>query len=191
PNVARTIALWIAERPPARWRLQLRRWRYLTGDSGVLLLTAALGMLVTQGDYLIMGLFHEPPTVGLFYFAFNLSMQTFTLLSVNLGGVLFPALSKLEADRPRQVAAFVRAARGFASIAVPFCLLQAVLSAPGMRLVFTAKWLPAIAELQVLSLAMAMRSVSVPAVGLAAAQGRFRFNLMMAAVSAAGFLGSV
>jgi O-antigen/teichoic acid export membrane protein len=147
-------------------------------------------MLVIQGDYLTMGFFHGQQVVGLFYFAFNLSTQTYVLLSLNLGGVLFPALSRLNAERPRQVDAFVRAGSAFAAITIPICLLQAALIAPGIRLLFP-KWEAVIPVLELLSIAMAMRTASVPAAAMAASQGRFRFNLMVIILGSIVFLSSV
>lgn len=190
-NAGRTVALWIAAPPPIDLKLRLRRWKYIIGDSGILLMVGALAMLVSQGDYLLLGYFRDADTVGIFFFAFNLSMQTLALLTVNLGSVLFPALSKLKAEEDRQTDAFIRAARVFAALSIPFCLLQAAGSDAGMRLLFNPLRYPAIPVLQVLSIAMAFRAASIPAQALAAAQNRIRFSLVMTLCNAVVFLSVV
>jgi O-antigen/teichoic acid export membrane protein len=186
-NLGQTVALWMASGVRIHRRFNFNRWRYVVSDSGILLLTAAVGMLMVQGDYLTLGIFHNATVVGLFYFAFNLSTQTYALLSVNVAGVLFPALSSLNSDRSRQVDAFVRAGSAFAAIAIPICLLQAALCGPGIRLIFP-KWQAAIPILSVLSIAMAMRTASLPATVLAAGQGRFRLNLYITIAASLVFL---
>jgi PST family polysaccharide transporter len=190
-NAMRTLVMWVAAPWPLALRLYARRWRFVVGDSGVLLATSLFTLLVSSGDYLLLGYFHDEATVGIFYFAFNLSMQTLALLTVNLGGILFPALSKMTADPDRQTTAFLRAARVFAAVAIPLCLLQAAGSDAGVRLVFKPIWYPAIPVLAVLSVAMAIRAASMPAQALAAAQNRLRWALMMYIFNAIGFLSVV
>jgi O-antigen/teichoic acid export membrane protein len=190
-NTGRAIVLWIGAPTRITFNLHLRRWKYLVGDSGILLTTAILGMLISQGDYLTLGLFSNKETVGIFYFAFGLSTQTLTLLTVNLGNILFPALNKLGSDQKRQVEAFLRAARVFGAIAIPLCLLQAAASDPGMRLVFKAEWYPAIPVLQILSVAMVFRSIAMPALSLASAQQRNLFNLQVTVFTSVTFLSVV
>jgi len=169
-------------RPPLEPRINFQRWRYLIGDS-LLMLTARV-FLVTLliGDYISLGIFHSKPIVGIYYFAYNLSLQTIVLFAVNLEGVLFPTLSKLTDDLPRQRQGFVNAARVLAIVAIPICFLQAALSAPLIHAIFPAKWLPAIPVLTVLCIGMAFRSVGFPSFSLMQAQGRFKaLSLLLAA----------
>ncbi|HSV15446.1 MAG TPA: oligosaccharide flippase family protein, partial [Tepidisphaeraceae bacterium] len=183
--------LWVESPVRISRHLRIRRWRYLTGDSGLLLGTTAFMMLVANGDYLIVGYFCGSEAVGIFYFAFNLSMQTLALLMVNLANVLFPALSKLQAERPRQIEAYLRASRVFAAIAVPFCLMQAAGSDAGFRLIFKPIWYPSIPVLQILSVAMAIRTTAIPAQALTAAQNRLRYSLNIAVAYSIVFLAIV
>lgn len=187
----RTIVLWIVSPVSIRWQLHIRRWRYLSGDSGTILATAAFMMLVSNGDYLILGYLCGADVVGIFYFAFNLSVQTLALMTVNFGTVLFPALSRLQTEPHRQIEAYLAASRVFAAIAVPFCLLQAAASDAGCRLIFKPIWFPSIPVLQILSIAMGIRVVAIPAQALTAAQNRLRFGLVISVIYSTLFLATV
>ncbi len=190
-NVLRTVVLWLAAPVHVQGKMQVRRWKYLVGDSGILLVTAAFAMLVANGDYATLGYFRGAEVVGIFYFAFNLSLQTLALMSANVGAILFPALSKLQSEQGRQIGAYLQAARTFAAVAIPLCLLQAICAGPGIRLLFKPLWYPAIAPLAILSVAMAIRAASLPAGSLAAAQRWFRLTLAVMVFDAVLFLTMV
>src|SRR5438105_2578608 len=78
-------------RAPVRWSLHLRRWRFMVGDSFAVMAAKACVTLISYGDYMMLGFLHRdnPWWGGLYYFAFNLSMQTMSFLGINLEGVLF------------------------------------------------------------------------------------------------------
>jgi PST family polysaccharide transporter len=126
--------------------------------------------------------------VGVYYFAFNLSLQTAMLLALNLDAVLMPVLSKLKDDVPRQRDAFLSAARAVALVGVPVCFLQAAVAGPAIRLVFDPKWYGAVHVLQVLSVGMALRVVTHPAQTLMRAQGRFATLTWLNAIGAIAFV---
>lgn len=174
-----------------RWRLEFRRWRYLLRDSGLLLITALLFQVTLQGDYVILGFFAPTAVVGVYYLAFSLSMQVISFLTNNLGQVLFPTLSRLQDDSGRQVAAFMRACRVLGMVAIPLCFTQAALIDAGVRCFLSSKWLDAIPIAQILSVGMALRTVTWAAPSLLQAQGRFGIQTLLFACSTALFLASV
>lgn len=169
---------WWAARPRVRWQLQVRRWRYLVPDSAKLFVANLFMTLTAQGDYIILGVFHDKTIVGLYFFAYNLSIQTLSLFTQNFSRVLFPALSTLQDDPERQTRAFLRASRLLALMGVPACLLQAALADPGIRALFQEKWYDSIAVLQILSVGMAFRVISSSSASLIQAQGRFTTKLV-------------
>jgi len=165
--------LFVKAKSPIRWRLDLRRWRFLIGDSGYMLAAAALGTAVSQGDYLTLGLLRSKTELGNYYFAFNLSTQTIQLVAFNIGNALFPALSRLQLDSERQLRGFFHAARLVAIVAIPACLLQAAIAHPLFRVLFPKGWSAAIPVFQALSLGMTFQVLSGPAISLFQARGRF------------------
>jgi PST family polysaccharide transporter len=172
-------------------RLRIRRWWYLMGDSAALTIMSALWTVTSQGDFIMLGIFHDAVQTGLYYFAFNLSMQTVTLFTDNLGNVLFPTLSKLQEDPHRQTQAFILASRMLALVTIPACFLQAALADPAIRLIFPDKWAPAIPVVQILCIGMAFRAVGAPGQSLMQSQGRFKTLMIFHGALSATFIISV
>jgi O-antigen/teichoic acid export membrane protein len=190
--VARLVILWNAARPPVRWNPDVRRWKYMMGDSATLFTSNLFLMLQWQGDYIVLKRLYAASILGVYFLAFNLSIQTMQLFTGNLTGVLFPALSKLQGDPKRQIRAFLDATRLLALVAVPLCFLQMGLADPGVRLFFQDnKWQDAIPVLQALSVGMAFRVVASPGGSLIQAQGRFRVILITNIINAVVFLSLV
>ncbi len=187
----RAITFWAVVRPPVRLRPQLNRWRYLVGDTGIMLGTGVLIIVIALSGQIVLSLLGSTDDVGVYQFAFNLSMQTVVLFSLNLGHVLLPALSKLKEDPSRQAQAFLRAARLLALLGVPACLLLAATAAPLVRAVFDPRWLSSIPIIQMLSIGMAFRLAWDAGRSLMQAQGRFRTHLLMHILYAAFALGVV
>jgi O-antigen/teichoic acid export membrane protein len=189
--LARAAYLWRVAPPPFRFRTNWRRWRFLLGDGSAMFVSNVAYVLISQGDYVALGLAHSAAVVGVYYFAFNLSLQTMSLLTVNLWGVLLPALMKLGHDRPRQLAAFERAVGMLAVVSLPISFLQAALADPLVRLLFAPKWYPCIPVLQILSLGMAFHVVGVPGASLLQAIGRYRTLMYYSVAAAAVFCVAV
>jgi PST family polysaccharide transporter len=173
-SIVATVFLWWWVRPPWAPRLQLRRWRFLIGDS-IRLMTAEFGRaLLDQSDYILLGLFRTVDVVGLYTVAFLFSIQTVQLLMLNLNNVLFPAFTKLIDDPTRQYHGFLNAQRILAMLGVSGCLLQAATVEPFAHLVFPVEWAPAIVLMQILSLGMATRMIAGASFALLKSQGRFK-----------------
>ena len=188
--ILRAAILFVVARPPIRATFELGLWRYLAGSSFVLLLMSFFLTITGQGDYLTLGRLQSAYVVGIYYFAFNLTLQTTQFLTVNLANVLFPTLSKLQHHPDRQRRAFLRATTLLMLFGVPICLMQAALAGPMVRILFP-KWQAAIAVLQVISLAMSLQLVNMPALGMIQAQGRFKTLLVLSIVCATLFMGLV
>jgi O-antigen/teichoic acid export membrane protein len=185
-----SILLWQAAPPPIKRRLQTPRWRYLTGQSGLLILASALFTLTGQGDYMTLGAIYRTEqgralVVAIYFFGFYLCVQTTQFITSNLANVLLPTFSKLQHEPARLKAAFLRATRMLAILGVFVCLLQAAVAAPMIQTLFRPKlepdkWVPAVPILQVISLALALQLFNMPAQSLIQAQGRFGTLLKLA-----------
>lgn len=176
----------------ARWipqaRLHVRRWRPIARDNLLTMLTQLILLGIDHGDYIVLGLLAAESELGVYYFAFNLSMQLVALVASNLGVVLFPSLARLTHDRQRQTQAFLRASRALMLIGVPLCLLQAAMADSIVRLLFPERWEGAIVPLAILSIGMAVRITSWPVSSLLRAQGRFGLRLALSTGGVGAFL---
>ena len=127
--------------------------------------------------------------MGLYYFAFKISRQTISLLTLQFSKVLLPVLSSLPQNPQQQVEAFVRAARLVALFSIPMCIYQAAIADPLVRLLFAERWHPTIPLIQVMCVGMALHTISWPAASLMQAQGRFRMRMVLSFLSAVAFIG--
>jgi PST family polysaccharide transporter len=180
--------LWPVVRPPVRTFARVRRMRYLFGDNLTLLGATFFLSITSQGDYIILGRMYSKDLVGLYFWAFNLSLQSLVLFAETLTSVLFPSLSRLQGEPERQAQAFVRAVRAIALLGIPACFAQAALAEPVVHLLFRAQWYPAIPLLQILSVGMAFQVVERTAYAALKAQGRFRLMVMLTAIYAIVFV---
>jgi lipopolysaccharide exporter len=173
-TLIRAAVMWWWSYPHIHMKLHLRRWKYLFGDSAMLLIGTLALMVTYQGGQIILGRIYPALTAaGVFYFAWNLSDQSLRLLVNNLAGALFPALSTMRNDPARQRAAFLRSTRILMLIGVPLCLLQAVTAGPLIRIVFSTKWEEAAPVMAALCIGMTSRLVTGSSDTFMIAQGRY------------------
>jgi teichuronic acid exporter len=166
--------LWWWTSPPWSLYPQLKKWRYLIGDSTRILTAELQRAFIDQSDYILLGIFRSARDVGIYLFGFSFSIQILQLIAFNLMNVLFPAFTKLN-DRPRtQYQGFLKAQRILAMVGVSACLLQAATAAPLTYLLLDPKWIPSIGVMQILSIGMALRMVAGSSYALLKSQGRFR-----------------
>ncbi|HZK82481.1 MAG TPA: oligosaccharide flippase family protein, partial [Humisphaera sp.] len=190
-SAVRAAFLWIVAPVPLRLNMQFGRWKFLLGDSLLVLGANAAFLLTSQGDNILLGIYSSEVVVGIYYFAFNLSMQGTMLLVGNLFEVLLPSLASMAGDPARQTAALLRALRAMCLVSIPFCLFQAVTAQPLIHLFFAPRWYPAIPIIQALAIGMSFHVLGWPTHGLVTAQGRFRTNLLMALWMGALFVAMV
>jgi lipopolysaccharide exporter len=190
-GAVRCIWLWMLARPRIRLHPQLRRWRFLIGDSGFMIATGFLNSVIYQAGYLVLGLLYQKSVVGQFFFALNLSNQVAYLLSQNLGNVLLPALAKLQDDAARHAAALVRALRMLTFISTPACLLLVVVAEPFVVIIYSAKWTPAVPILQLMAAASAISIPCTPAVAAIQSRGRFSLLFWWTLVQTPVFIGAI
>ncbi len=188
--VVRVTLLWWFARPKVGANPQIRLWKQMFGDNGLLLAAAFLVTLAAQGDYMILGWMYpeDKAIVGHYFWAFNLSTQTLSILAANVAAVLLPSLAKLQDEPKRLLNAFTRAAQALTVLAVPACLVQAAAAEPFIKFAFPAKWYPAIPIVQILSLGWTVFAVRYSSDSLLKAEGRFSRYLAFTAFSAAMFM---
>ncbi len=157
-------------------------------DTVTLFSTRFFWTLINQGDYIVLGYFYDSQIVGVYYFAFNLSLQVLQLFQNNLSRVLFPMLSILQNDTQRQINAFLKVTSILAIVSIPFGFLQTALADSIIHLIFQTKWWASILPLQILSIGMGIRVTSAIASPMMQAQRRYRTQLLLSIISAAMFL---
>jgi PST family polysaccharide transporter len=181
-------ALWWMARPGVGVRPRVRRWRYLMGDSVILLITRAVQTVQGQADRIALGIIATTTVAGVYYFAFQFATQVTRVLASNLHQVLFPGLASLKDDPARQLAGAINAARLVGFVGLPLACLQAAMVEPFLRLLFGDKWAAAVLPAQIMSVAMGVDCVAWVAVSLLQAQRRFARLMWLFVASCVAFV---
>jgi PST family polysaccharide transporter/lipopolysaccharide exporter len=153
---------------------QIGNWHALVNDSRWVYIGNVAMSVVAVADYAILGLVSTDYQVGIYMFAFSLSMQSITLVTVSLASVLQPALVNIKGEGGEQIEAFYSASKLLAFVGIPICLLQVVLAKPLIELFFPERWGPSVLLIELLSVAMSVRIVSANCGSLLLAQQRYK-----------------
>ena len=118
------------------------------------------------------------------------------LVSTTVGGVLFPAFSRLAGDLDPLRTEVVRATRVIAVLALPAMALISAAAPQLVQVLFGDEWLPAVPIVQVLALAGALQTIYQPTtapliLGLGHARLDLRYAWLSTLVSTAGIVGGL
>ena len=143
--VTSTGLFWIL----ARWRprvsqMSFAMWRELASYGRHVLISTAIQRVGTQAaDAVIIGRSLGSPALGQFRYAFRVATFPYTVLIAGAGYVIFPALSRIAADRDRLQAAFLRSLRWMTAFGFPAGLVLVPLGPSITVIVFGDVWEPA------------------------------------------------
>jgi len=166
------------------------RWPSLLKPAMWVMLNTFLAAVQQHGPAIVIGIVHGSVVTGLYYWGFQLSAQSLLILSTNLKDVIFPILTKLNADRERQYQAFRRACRAMIIIVGPICVLQACLAEPLVQLLFHSRWHASASVIKWLSLGFISQPLYMMAFGLLMARGSFRRLCVTSGMVATGLLAA-
>jgi O-antigen/teichoic acid export membrane protein len=163
-SCGKTIILWCIVRPAFRssrkiYAANLRRVVLIFKNGFMIFQTRLCINVVSQGDYLILGLFANTTEVGYYFFAYKLAVQPLWLIAGNISNVMYPTLVALQKEPARQMSAALRAATLLSYAAFPICFLQCVVCDSALRILFGSKWAGSIPILQILSFGAAFDAV--------------------------------
>lgn len=146
-------------------------------------------------DYLLVGRFLGPVSLGLYEFAYRIPHMTLDRLAYPVSLVLFPTLSQVQKDDLRLARGYLRAVRIIAFIVFPMLAGLAVVAYHAVALLWGQRWLPIVFALQLLCLRAAISSVLISIDAIFLCKNRpdlpFKFGLLEFAVTFAvvGVLG--
>jgi O-antigen/teichoic acid export membrane protein len=118
------------------------------------------------------------------------------LVSTTIGGVLFPAFSRLAGDLGTLRTELARATRVIAVLAIPAMALVSAAAPQLIQVLFGPEWLPAVQIVQVLALTGALQTVYQPTtapliLGLGHARLNLRYAWLTTLVSTVGIVGGL
>lgn len=166
---------------------KLGRIKYLMNSSLAVFGTGVIQSAISQGDYIVLGIFGNAPTVGVYFFAFKMASQPLLMMAMSLSNVLFPALSHLRNSPAAQNDAAIRAAKLLGLLIMPIAFLQCGLIEPAIHIFFPHKWDASIPLMQVLSVALGFDGIAWVASSLVSAQRGFTRQFLYVAAFAPPF----
>jgi O-antigen/teichoic acid export membrane protein len=181
-----------------RWpNLRLRVLRLIVGFSGRAFAAGLLINSVSRNiDSLLIGRYLGPEPLAFYGLANRLLLLPVRLVSTTIGGVLFPAFSRLAGDLGTLRTELARATRVIADLALPAMALVSAAAPQLIQVLFGKEWLPAVPIVQVLALAGALQTVYQPTtapliLGLGHARLNLRYAWLTTLVSTVGIVGGL
>jgi PST family polysaccharide transporter len=146
-------------RPPARrerpsWQALRDLLGFGTSYTGAYLAV----LLANHADNLVVGRWMGPVALGLYSRAYQLMAVPTTQVGDVLDGVLFPILARVQHDRQRLAAAYLRASALIALMMLPVSVVLLVLAPEVIRAAFGERWLAVVPLFQTLAIAMVLRT---------------------------------
>lgn len=160
---------------PWRSRPELSGWRELLGDVKWLLFGTIANVVMTMGDYIVLGRLVATEIVGVYYFAFQLSTHASMLAAASIATVLLPTLARLRNDPERGRRANLKALRSMILVITPMALGLASVIGPLEEVVWGGRWSGAVAPVQIICAMLPVRLTYILVSTSLKAQGRFRY----------------
>jgi polysaccharide transporter, PST family len=146
-----TALLWALSpwRPRLVFSLDTIRdyWRF----SGSVFGTRLLFYLNRNADNVLIGRFLGSAALGVYAVAYNIMLMPLSRIAQPVVEVLFPAFSRLQDERRRMAAAWLRGNRLIGAITIPAMLGLIVVAPEFVRVVLGARWEEAIPVIQLLA----------------------------------------
>jgi PST family polysaccharide transporter len=181
------IVYWVVVpwRPAFRFSRHLFTSLFSYGTS--IVSVDALGILLLNVDYLLIGRFMGAAALGTYTLAFRVPELLIKQFSGIVSRVTFPVYTKMKEDPQALRYGFLTTMRYLTMITIPLGLGLALVSKPFVIVFFTEKWAEAIPVMSAISLYTLFRSLFFNAGGVYKAQGRpgllTKLSLLQAVVS--------
>lgn len=156
---------WKRKSAARRWPGLLARNRWIL--SGTFIATVAL-----QVDYAIIGRLATLPVLGVYYFAYQLTYMSASVVTENAKRVLFPGL--VAAEPSKRGAATLKASSVATMLGAPLLLLPAAVIGPLEQLLWSGKWEQAVLPMAVLSLGLPLHLMTAVTQASLLSRGKFR-----------------
>ena len=189
--VASVALLWVFSSWRPRFVFSRTSLRELGGFGASMFGTRLLFYVHRNVDNLLIGRFLGASPLGAYALAYNLVLLPFNRIVDPIRHVLFPTLSRIQDDRERIAAAWLRVVRLVAAIFLPGMLGLAVVAPELVPVVLGERWSGVIRLLQILSFVgllqslAAVNSIVLPVLGRTTTL--LRFSVVAFLASLAGF----
>jgi O-antigen/teichoic acid export membrane protein len=170
-NVVYLLSLKI---PVWRTRFRWSECRRILSESCWSLAGTLPEAVSTQIDYAVLGLVVSTEVVGVYFFAYQLTIQMVMLFSESLRRVILPVFARVESGSEGESRGLGLSASFLGVVAAPAMLLFAAVAEPLEAILWHGRWEPAVVPMQLLAAVMPLHLVSIYAEMLTQSRGRFR-----------------
>ena len=170
---------------PTSLKFSLASSKAVLGGSAWAMTGAFASAIFRQIDYLLLGLIAPVGIVGIYFFAYQLSMQPGLLLSQNIRKVFVPAFAAAGDDARRQHRAVIQTASFLGLIVSPLILYFALVCDGVEGLLWKGRWAAAVPAIRFLSAAVPVHLFSLFSRILIQSAGEFRIWTIVVAVRGA------
>jgi O-antigen/teichoic acid export membrane protein len=146
-----TVLLWAFSPWRPRLTFSLASLRSLGGFSANVFGTRVLFYLNRKLDHMLIGRFLGAAALGAYAVAYNVMLVPLSRIAQPVVEVLFPAMSRIQHDRARMAAMWLRANRMIGAITIPAMVGLMIVAPEFVRTVFGARWEEAIPVIQILA----------------------------------------
>ena len=194
-TIVRTLLSWVTVRwfPRARPdRASVRElWQFTRGITGFNILI----FWSRNADNLLLAGVASQTALGNYSRAYNLMKLPVSQISVVMGRVLFPALTRLRDDRARLGRAWLRALSVSGVAAAPIAIGMAVAAPAMVEVLFGRRWLGMVTVLELLAVSALPQTLTATVGGLLRATGAtdalFRLGLVVSGLRLAAMLAGL
>ena len=182
--------LGIRSTPGRSWRPQspVRTWPNLLWHNRWIMAGTIVITIGLQADNLILGRLTSLAVLGVYFFAYQLTYMSATIVTNNARRILVPAFVAVESSRRSDAA--LNAARTGTLLGAPLLLLLGVMIAPLESLFWNGKWEAAVYPVIILSAGLPLQMLTIVTQSTLESSRRYRLwtsvNAMRACFTVAG-----
>jgi len=190
-NVIGVILSYFIHPYRPRPSFSIQRARELFSFGKWVFLTTTVVSLSQRADSLVIGKFIGASALGLYQIANRVSDEPLQEIKTTTASVAFPAYSKIQDNPPLLSQGFLSMVEFVAVIVFPFAIVILLLAPDFTRLVLGEQWMPAVAAMQVLGLAAAIKIIVATGGSLYMGMGHPRLNFYITLLRAVAILASI
>jgi O-antigen/teichoic acid export membrane protein len=180
-----TLALWLVSRWRPSFSVDRQALNELWRFSSHLLGFGMLNYWARKADDLMIGRVLGTGALGLYSRAYGTMMLPLTEITGVFGRVMFPLFSRLQHDKARTKAIYLRALSAISIVTFPLMLVLMVASEPLVLVMYGEKWRGMVPTLQIYCVVGAFQSIGTTVGWIYQSQGRTDWMLRWGIVASA------
>ncbi|MFO7680216.1 MAG: lipopolysaccharide biosynthesis protein [Chloroflexota bacterium] len=157
--LVQTVVYWIVVPWRPAWQFQRKAAQTLLAYGSNIVSIDALGILMLNMDYLVIGRYMGAAALGVYTLAFRVPELLVKQVCQIVSNVTFPVYSQMRDDPQALRRAFLLTTRYLAMIVIPLGLGLALVAEPFVLTFFTEKWAEAIPVMAAISIYTLLRSL--------------------------------